>query len=66
MFVMQILFYSIFSSQKKCTSFYLVIPFMKQTVLCYVMRLVWYGLVWFGLFNGTSTFLGYLMPKPSY
>ena len=23
------------------------------------------GLVWFLLFNGISTFVGYLMPKPS-
>ena len=28
-----------------------------------------FGLVWFGLvslFNGISTFVGYLMPKPSF
>ena len=24
----------------------------------------WFGLVW--LFNGISTFVGYLMPKPSF
>ena len=24
----------------------------------------WFGLVWFLLFNGISTFVGYLLPKP--
>ena len=28
--------------------------------------LVWFGLVWFLLFNGISTFLGYLMPNLSF
>ena len=43
--------------------------YMYAYIYIYIYIYIWFGLVWFGLvslFNRLSTFLGYLMPNPSF
>ena len=43
-------------------SYFLSFPFL----FLYNDLFIWFGLVWFGLFNNISTFVSYLMPKASF